>query len=80
MKLTSAALRDAGLDAEAEAIDTVRKKVNWSVYATALIKMAIGVADRHGVLDGLHILLYPKGLTPEHEAELKRCRRGIIWL
>jgi len=80
LKLTSAALRDAGLDAEAEVIDTVRKKLNWSVYATALIKMAIDVADRHGVLDQLHILLYPKGLTPEHEAELKRCKRGIIWL
>ena len=80
MKLTSAALRDAGLDAEAEAIDTVRKKINWSVYATALIRTAIGVADRHGVLDRLHILLYPDDLSPEHEAELKRHKRGIIWL
>ena len=77
---TSLALLDAGLDVDAQAIDTIRKKVNWSIYATALIKMAIGVADRHGVLDNLHILLYPKKLSPEHVAELKRYKRGIIWL
>ncbi len=78
--LTSAALRDAGLDTEAEAMDTLKPAANWSVYATTLIKTAIGVAKRLGVLDKLHILLYPKRLSPEHEAELRRCKRGIIWL
>ena len=77
---TSLALRDAGLDADAQAIDTIRKTADWSVYATALIKTAIGIADRHGVLDKLHVLLYPKKLSDEDKAKLKRCKRGIIWL
>jgi len=77
---TSLALRDAGLDVDAQAIDTIRKKTNWSSYAASLIKTAIRVARSSCVLNKLHILLYPKGLTPEHEAELKHCKRGIIWL
>jgi DNA repair photolyase len=83
LKLTSAALRDAGLEVDAEAVDTIRKEVNWSVYTTALIKTAIGVADSLGVLDKLHILLYPSDLRDEDKAKLKRCKRGkrcIIWL
>jgi hypothetical protein len=56
--LTSVALRDAGLDAEARAVETVGKRENWSSYATALIKTAIGVAENNGVLDKLHVLLY----------------------
>ena len=80
LQYTVYALEDAGLEADAEAVDTIRKENNWSVYATALIKTAIGVAKSKGVLDSLHILLYPKKLSPEHVAELKRYKRGIIWL
>jgi len=80
LKLTGAALRDAGLEADAEAIDTIRKKVNWSVYTTTLLKTAIGVAKRRGVLDKLHILLYPDDLSAEDRAELKRYKHGIVWL
>ncbi len=80
LKLTGAALRDAGLEADAEAVDTIRTKVNWSVYTTALLKTAIGVAKRRGALDKLHILLYPDDLRAEDRAELKRCKRGIVWL
>ncbi len=77
---TSLALRDAGLNVDAEAVETIRKGVNWSVYATALIKTSIGVADRLDVLDKLHILLYPKKLSSEDKAKLKHHKRGIIWL
>jgi len=80
LKLTGAALRDAGLEADAKAADTIRKTVNWSVYTTALLKTAIGVAKRRGVLDKLHILLYPDDLRAEDRAELKRHKHGIVWL
>ena len=80
LRLTSDALWEAGLDAEAQAVDTIRIEGNWSLYATSLIKLAISVAKSHGVLNKLHILLYPGNLSPEHVAELKKCRRGIIWL
>lgn len=73
-KLTSGALRDVGLYAESDAMDTLQHEVNWSVYATALIKTAIGVAKKLGVLDKLHILLYPSKLSAEHAAELKKCK------
>lgn len=77
---TSAALRLAGFRDEAVAVDHVRKKKNWSSYATALIKEAIQVADAKGVLDQLKILLYPKDLSPEHRAELAGYEQGVVWL
>ncbi|MDP6720479.1 MAG: hypothetical protein QGF59_17590, partial [Pirellulaceae bacterium] len=77
---TSLALQNAGLDTDAAAADTIREAVDWSHYATSLIKTAIRVAKSKDVLDKLHILLYPKKLRLEHEAELKREKRGIIWL
>ena len=80
LKLSDFALQEAGLEAEAQAVETIRKKASWSVYATSLIKLAISVAKSHGVLNKLHILLYPTYLSLEHVAELKKCGREIIWL
>jgi len=78
LRLTSAALKDVGLDANAVAVDTIRAEVYWSVYTTALLKTAIGVADRRDVLDKLHILLCPDDLRDEDGAELKRHKRIIV--
>lgn len=69
-------LRLAGFGEEAAAVDQIRKKEDWSGYATELIKRAIQVAESKGVLDILKILLYPKPLQPEHVAELKEFKRG----
>jgi len=80
LKVTDFALQEAGLEAEARAVETIRRELPWSLYATSLIKLAISVAKSHGVLDKLHILLYPKKLSHEHVAELKKCGPGIIWL
>ena len=56
------------------------KKEHWSGYAKSLVLEAIAVATRKEVLDLLKVLLYPKGLLPEHRAELEGCERGIVWL
>lgn len=77
---TSAALRLAGYGDEAAAIDHVRRRENWSSYTTSLIKTAIDVADRKGALGKLKILLYPKNLSGEHQAELEKFEQGIVWL
>lgn len=77
---TSLALRDAGLDVDAQAIDTIKKTVNWSPYAAGLIETAIDVAKNREVLDRLHILLYLDKLTTEDTDKLKRHKQGIIWL
>lgn len=73
-------LRSAGFDDEASAIDHIGSGEIWSAYATGLIKRAIQVAESKGVPDILKILLYPKSLQPEHQAEPKKLKRGIIWL
>ena len=80
LKNTEAALRLEGFRDEADAIQHIRKKANWSSYAKTLIKDAVKLADTKGVLDKLKILLYPSGLLPEHRAELKKIKKGIVWL
>jgi DNA repair photolyase len=59
---TANELRLAGFGEEAAAVDHIRKKEDWSWYATELIKRAIQVAESRGVLGILKILLYPKSL------------------
>ena len=71
-------LRLAGFGEEAAAVDHIRNEVNWSWYATELIKRAIQVAESRGVLGILKILLYPKPLQKEHVAELKKFNRGTV--
>jgi DNA repair photolyase len=77
---TVEALRLAGLNREAEAADLIRKKDAWSQYATALIENAIAAAKKKKALDRLHILLYPKRLTPPDREKLQQHKKGIIWL
>jgi DNA repair photolyase len=77
---TSAALRLAGHRDEAAAVDHVRKKADWSSYATALIRTAIEVADSRDVLNKFKVLLYPEHLSDEHRAVLKQYEQGIVWL
>ena len=77
---TANELRLAGFGEEAAAVDQIRKKKDWSRYATELIKRAIQVAESRGVLGILKILLYPKSLQGEHVAELEQFEQGIIWL
>lgn len=70
----------AGLPMEAEAVDAIRTVKVWSQYTHDLIEKSIAVAESKGVLQKLHILLYPSGLTSEHELALREMGDSIIWL
>ncbi len=77
---TVEALRTARLTTEADAVDAIRSGVGWSSFATHVIQNAIRVATQKGVLDKLHVLLYPDRLTPPDRETLEKCKRGIVWL
>ncbi len=74
------ALQKAGADAESQAMESVRGARGWSAYATELIETAIAVATDRGVLEKLHVLLYPQRLQPRDRNRLEKHRHGIIWL
>ncbi len=77
---TVQALWRAGLTQEADAVELIRKRDNWSAYTLKFVQNAIKVATEKKVLDKLHILLYSSGLTEEHKAKLHEQPKGIIWL
>ena len=77
---TVQALRRAGLTQEADAVELIRKKANWSAYTLKFVQTAIKVAIEKEALDKLRILLYSSGLTEEHKAKLHEQPKGIVWL
>ena len=78
--LCAEALAKAGFAREAEAINTVRRRHRWRQYAVRLVQNAQKVAERFGVLDRLHVLLYQGQFSPEDFDTLSRRPEGIIWL
>jgi DNA repair photolyase len=74
------ALRRAGYDAEAAAVDKIRNKVAWSAYTVRLATNLQAVLRRHGALDKLRFLLYPNNLTEADAAQLRLHGDGIVWL
>jgi DNA repair photolyase len=74
------ALRLAGYDAEAAAVDKIRNKVAWSAYTVRLAANMQRVLRRHGALDKLRFLLYPSNLTQADAAQLRLHGDGIVWL
>lgn len=74
------ALTRAELKKEAAAVEAIKKTAIWSQYTHDLIKTAIAVAKKKQVLGKLHILLYPDGLTDEHDQALRKMGDSIIWL
>jgi hypothetical protein len=77
---TAIVLQRAGFNEESKAVDSIRKKENWSAYTHTLIERAIDVAKEKKALDKLHILLYPNNLTKEDLSSLKKHDKGIVWL
>jgi len=77
---TAQALRDAGLDEEAEAVDAVRSSAAWSSCARRMIENAEAAAKAVGVSDRLHILLYPSRMSPADRRAAYKASRSIIWL
>jgi|GEM_PF-6678264 len=65
---------------EAKAIESIRKKQNWSQYVLRLIRSVQRAMRKHSDIDKLRFLLYPSGLLPQHKAEILKDNAGVIWL
>lgn len=77
---TVQALREAGYNAEAAAVDEVRHEIEWSAYVVRLVGNVQDVLRRHGVLDKLRFLLYPAGLTEKDAAFIRQHCEGVVFL
>ncbi len=80
LKNTAMALRLAGLKAEADAVDAIRKEEVWSKYAAALAETAVKVAEAMGLADKLHILLYADKITDPDRERVKALGDTVILL
>jgi DNA repair photolyase len=77
---TALALRLAGMKAEADAVDAIRKEAAWSQYATALVENAVNVAKKLDAMDKLHVLLYRDGFAGGDIEQLEKLGPAVIWL
>jgi DNA repair photolyase len=78
--LCSEALKKAGFDKEAAAMDAVRNRKNWSEYAARLLKTLQDVMTSHGTMDKLRYLLYSDNLATRDLAAIKKNDAGVKWL
>jgi hypothetical protein len=74
------ALEAAGCHGEAAAVQSIRNKKNWSVYATELVKNVQASVRKYSNTKTLRFLLYPTNLLPEHKAQIRQDDEGVVWL
>lgn len=74
------ALGLAGFTSEAAAVKRVRSRANWSAYVLALVTNVQRSVRRHYDISRLRFLLYPDGLLPGHEEQIRSDDAGVIWL
>jgi DNA repair photolyase len=80
LTLTEQVLRQNGFAAEADAVTAIRKRSTWSAYVVNLAKNIQAAMRRHMSVRKLRFLLYPSGLAPQHEAQLRKRGAGVVWL
>ena len=77
---TVQALREAGSNAEAAAVDEVRHEIEWSAYVVRLVGNVHEALRRHGLLGKLRFLLYAARLTGEAATWIRQHGDGVVWL
>jgi DNA repair photolyase len=77
---TEEALRVAGLKAEADAVAAIRDQKQWSKYAADLAETAAGVAEKLGLREKLHVLMYTDKLTAQDLGRVKALGGCVILL
>lgn len=80
MECTQNALAKKGYLTEAKAIGDITTKVNWSRYATELVKKVQSSVRKYSDMSKLRFLQYPSGLLPEHVEQIKKDDEGVVWL
>jgi DNA repair photolyase len=78
--LTAEALRAAGCTAEAEAVDKIRHRPQWSAYTVGLIRNLQRAMRKHRMINKLRFLVYPASLRDQALAEIKKDEQGVVWL
>ena len=74
------ALKLAGYCAEAKAIETIRKRQNWSKYVVNLLGNVQQSVRKYSEITKLRFLLYPSRLLPEDVEVIRTDDAGVIWL
>lgn len=77
---TAEALRSAGLVANADAVDAVRRKAAWSSYVRRLLDVVQAELRAIGAHGKLRFLLYPGNLTDDDRSWIRRHDQGVKWL
>lgn len=80
LKKCQEALQLWGYEKEAKAIESIRKRKNWSRYVLQLIHNVQKAVRKHSDINKLRFLLYPSNLLPEHKIEIQKDDAGVIWL
>jgi DNA repair photolyase len=80
LSLTQEALEEAGYLAEAKAVESIRTRKVWSMYVCNLIANVQRSIREHSDVERLRLLLYPSGLTPAREEDIREDEAGIVWL
>ena len=77
---TAARLRKHGFNTEAEEIERIRNKTEWSHYTVGLLNDIQRVITSRHAGDKLRFLLYPGKLTEEDNRWVKNNMLGVKWL
>jgi DNA repair photolyase len=78
--LTRDALSQNRYYEEAQAIQAITKRNDWSKYAFDLIKNVQSSMREYSDISKLKFLLYPKGLVADHREQIENDDAGIKWL
>ena len=79
LKNTAQALRNAGLEKEAQAVDAIRRRSVWRKYAVRLVETLLDIAQRKYTTSKMRILLYSSGFDKDTRDMIGR-PEGVIWL
>ncbi|MGA7744209.1 MAG: hypothetical protein WBP56_05680 [Polyangia bacterium] len=77
---TIQALREAGYNTEAAAVDQIRHEIEWSGYVVCLVGNVQAVLRAQGVLGKLRLLLHTASLTEADAAWIRRREAGVVLL
>lgn len=80
LTLTQQVLEEAGLLDEANSIEVIRNRKNWSAYTLELIQNLQRSVRKYSDINKLRVLLYPKGLQEEHLKLIQKDDAGVVWL
>ena len=80
LRLCQEALEERGYREQAEAIQHIRKRANWSRHVVDLIRKVQYAVRKHSDTAKLRFLLYPSGLLPEDRERIAQDDAGVVWL